>query len=223
MAGTQPTSNRTTVRRIPARGVYDRALINAVLDEALICHVGFVDDGQPFVMPTIHARFDDQLVLHGSRGSRMLRTLASGAPACITVTLLDGLVLARSAFHHSMNYRSVVVLGKGVEVTDRETKLAMLDRLVEHVVPGRTADARGPDDNEFEATMVVALPIDECSAKVRTGPPGDEEADYALDVWAGLIPLSVAPGEPIDDPLLREGIPQPKYARSYVRPGRNGS
>ena len=190
---------RTTVRRLAARAVYDREAIYAILDEAYICHVGFVVDGQPFVIPTIHARLGDTLYFHGSAASRMLRSLRDGIDACVTITLLDGLVLARSAFHHSMNYRSVVVLGKGREVTDREEKTRALDALVEHVVPGRAAVVRPPNEAEFKQTLVIALPLDEASAKVRTGPPIDDEADYALDVWAGVVPLSLVKGEPVRD------------------------
>src|SRR5438132_2653683 len=190
---------RTTVRRLAARAVYDREAIYAILDEAYICHVGFVVDGQPFVIPTIHVRLGDTLYFHGSAASRMLRSLRDGIDACVTITLLDGLVLARSAFHHSMNYRSVVVLGKGREVSDREEKTRALDALVEHVVPGRAAVVRPPNEAEFKQTLVIALPLDEASAKVRTGPPIDDEADYALDVWAGVVPLSLVKGEPVRD------------------------
>src|SRR5207244_2812277 len=173
------------------------------LDEASICHLGFVvphESGvQPFVIPTIHARLGDTLYFHGSAASRMLRSLKDGVDACVTVTLLDGLVLARSAFHHSMNYRSVVVLGKGREVADREEKLRALHAIVEHVVPGRSAVVRPPNESELRQTLVIALPLTEASAKVRTGPPIDEKEDYALDVWAGVIPISLAKGEPIRD------------------------
>jgi uncharacterized protein len=190
---------RTTVRRLAARGAYDRDTIYAILDEAYICHVGFVVDGHPFVIPTIHARVGDTLYFHGSAASRMLRSLRDGVDACVTVTLLDGLVLARSAFHHSMNYRSVVVLGMGREVTDRVEKLHALDAIVEHVVLGRSKIARPPNESEIRQTMVIAMPLAEASAKVRTGPPLDDEPDYALDVWAGVIPISLAKGEPIQD------------------------
>jgi len=190
---------RTTVRRLAARGVYDREAIYAILDEAYICHLGFVVDGQPFVIPTIHARVGDTLYFHGSAASRMLRSLRDGIDACVTVTLLDGLVLARSAFHHSMNYRSVVVFGKGREVVDREEKLRALDAIVEHVVLGRTALVSPPNESEIRQTLVIALPLSEASAKVRTGPPIDEEEDYALDVWAGVVPIRLEKGEPIRD------------------------
>jgi nitroimidazol reductase NimA-like FMN-containing flavoprotein (pyridoxamine 5'-phosphate oxidase superfamily) len=192
-------TSRTTVRRLAARGAYDRETIYAVIDEAYICHVGFVVDGHPFVIPTIHARVGDTLYFHGSAASRMLRSLRDGVDACVTVTLLDGLVLARSAFHHSMNYRSVVVLGKGREVTDRAEKLRALDAIVEHVVLGRSKIARAPNESEIRQTMVISLPLSEASAKVRTGPPLDDEPDYALDVWAGVIPISLTKGEPIED------------------------
>ncbi len=192
-------SPATTVRRLAARGSYDRATIYAILDQALICHVGFVVDGRPLVIPTIHTRIGDTLYFHGSAASRMLRSLRGGVDACVTVTILDGLVLARSAFHHSMNYRSAVVLGKGREVTDRDEKLRALNALVEHVVPGRTAIARPPNGAELKQTLVIALPLAEASAKIRTGPPVDEEADYALDVWAGVVPVALVKGEPVRD------------------------
>ena len=190
---------RTTVRRLAARGVYDRAAIHAILDEALICHVGFVVDGQPVVIPTIHTRGGDTLYFHGSAASRMLRSLRNGIEACVTVTLLDGLVLARSAFHHSMNYRSVVVLGRGREVVDADEKRRALDALVDHVVPGRNAVVRPPTAAELKQTLVIAVPLSEASAKVRTGPPVDDEEDYKLDVWAGVIPMRLVKDEPIRD------------------------
>ena len=190
---------RTTVRRLPARANYDRDTIYAILDEAYICHLGFVVEGQPFVIPTIHARVGETLYIHGSAASRMLRSLRDGVDACVTVTLLDGLVLARSAFHHSMNYRSVVVLGKGREVTERQEKLRALEAIVEHVVLGRSSIVRPPNESEIRQTMVIALPLTEASAKIRTGPPVDDEPDYALDVWAGVIPIRLEKGEPIKD------------------------
>lgn len=192
-------SARTTVRRLPKRGDYDRATINAILDEALICHIGFIAEGSPVVIPTIHARAGETLYVHGSAASRMLRTLREGVPACVTVTLLDGLVLARSTFHHSMNYRSVVIFGTAREVVDREEKLRALEAIVEHVAPGRSAVARPPNEEELRATMVLALPIEEASAKIRTGPPLDDADDYKLDVWAGVIPMRLVAGEPIED------------------------
>src|ERR1043165_7231701 len=192
-------TTRTTVRRLPDRGIYDRDTICAILDEALICHVGFIVDGQPFVIPTIHWRDGDTLYVHGSAASRMLRTLRGGVDACVTVTLFDGLVLARSAFNHSMNYRSVVVLGKAREVDDRDEKLRALDRLVHPITPDRAADVRAPNESELRQTLVLALPLAEASAKVRSGPPIDDDEDYALGVWAGVVPISMAKGEPIRD------------------------
>lgn len=214
-----PTSTpRTSVRRMPSRGRYDRATIDAILDEALICHVGFVDDAQPYVIPTIHARDGDRLLLHGSKASRMLCCLSAGVEACISVTLLDGLVLARSAFHHSMNYRSVVILGKATPITDAAEKRAALDVMAEHVIAGRMADVRVPTEKELSATTVVFIPITEASAKLRNGPPSDDDADYALDVWAGVIPLAMHAGEPQPDPRLRPGIAVPDYIANYHRP-----
>jgi hypothetical protein len=208
---------RTTLRRLPKRGTFQRAQIEAILDEAYVCHVGFAVDGQPYVIPTIHARVGATLYVHGSAASRMLRTLGAGVPACVTVTLLDGLVLARSAFHHSMNYRSVVVLGTAREVADAREKLDALEALVEHVLPGRWAESRPPSELELKATSVLALPIDEASAKVRSGPPSDDEEDYALDCWAGVLPLRLAPGEPIADERLKPGLPLPAGIRNYAR------
>lgn len=203
---TNPTP-RTTVRRRAQRGVYEHAAILRILDEALVCHVGFVADGQPFVLPTAYARIGDHLYLHGSPSNRMLRTGKGGVGLCVTVTLLDGLVLARSAFHHSMNYRSVVLLGPATAVVDREEKRAALRALVEHVAPGRYASVRPPTDDEITGTLVLRMPIDEGSAKVRTGPPVDDEADYDWPVWAGVIPLALRPGAPVPDPRL-----DPAYA-----------
>ena len=210
-------TERTTVRRLPKRGAYHRETINRILDEALICHVGFVIEGQPMVIPTIHTRIGDALYFHGSAASRMLRSLREGVPVCVTVTLLDGLVLARSAFHHSMNYRSVVVLGAAREVVDRKEKLRVLEAIVEHVMRGRTRDARGPNENELKSTMLVRLPLDEASAKIRTGPPLDDEEDYAMPIWAGVLPLTLTPSEPIADPRLSAAIEVPDYVRAYRR------
>ncbi|HKO49577.1 MAG TPA: pyridoxamine 5'-phosphate oxidase family protein [Polyangiaceae bacterium] len=182
-------SERTRVRRMPQRGVYDRALIDAILDEALICHVGLVSDAQPFVIPTIHFRIGDELYIHGSAASRMIEHGASAAALCLTVTLVDGVVLARSAFHHSMNYRSVVILGQARVVSDRDEKLAALTVLVNRFSPGRAERVRAPNEQELKATTLLALPMSEASAKVRTGGPMDDEADLALPVWAGVIPL----------------------------------
>jgi uncharacterized protein len=190
---------RTTVRRLPRRGVYDAATVHAILDEALICHVGFVVDGDPVVIPTIHTRVGETLYFHGSAASRMLRTLRDGVTACVTATILDGLVLARSAFHHSMNYRSAVVFGLAREVTSDDEKRLALEALVEHVVRGRSAESRPPNEKEMRATLVLALPITEASAKIRMGGPVDDEEDYALPVWAGVLPLTLTPGVPVPD------------------------
>jgi len=205
------------VRRLPERGRYDRQTVESILDEGLVCHVGFVDGGQPFVVPSAYARLGDRLVIHGSAASRMVNVLAAGAPACVTVTLLDGLVLARSGFHHSMNYRSVVVLGAATEVTAPEEKRRALDAIVEHVVPGRVAAVRPPSEKELRATRVVALPLDEISAKVRTGPPKDDEADYTLGVWAGELPLGLGPLEPVADPRLAAGLDPPPHVTGWRR------
>lgn len=212
-----PSTPRSTVKRIADRGVYDRSAIYRILDEALLCHVGFIDDGQPYVLPTIHARIDDALYLHGSQASRMLSALAGGAPACVTVTLLDGIVVARSAFHSSMNYRSVVVLGSFREVTDTGEKSAAFEAIVRQVIPGRWDDVRRPTENESNATGVLVIPLNETSAKVRTGPPSDDDADYALPHWAGVIPMELTPGTPIADPKLAPGIPTPDYIARYTR------
>jgi nitroimidazol reductase NimA-like FMN-containing flavoprotein (pyridoxamine 5'-phosphate oxidase superfamily) len=210
-------SPRTTVKRLGKRGDYDRNTINAILDEALICHVGFIVDGAPVVIPTIHTRVGDTLYFHGSAASRMLRSLRDGVDACVTVTILDGLVMARSAFHHSMNYRSVVVLGKGREVIEREEKVRVLDALVEHVCRGRAVDVRPPNVDELRQTLVLAIPLTEASAKIRTGPPVDDEEDYRLPIWAGIIPLTLTPSAPIDDERLVAGVIAPEYATRYER------
>ncbi len=214
---------RTRVRRIHENARYDRAAIDAILDAALVCHLGFTHDGQPFVIPTLHARVDDILYVHGSAASRTLRALAAGIPACVTVTLVDGIVLARSVFEHSMNYRSVVVLGEAAAVTEQDEKLAVLEAFTEKLLPGRWDDARRPTRKELKATSVLRLPLDEASAKVRTGPPDDGDSpDAELDVWAGVIPLVTTALAPIPDPSLRPGIPVPAYARRYHRPGLTG-
>ena len=197
--GDAPTS-RTAVRRKAERGRYDRDVVHAILDEGLVCHVGFESDHGPVVLPTMHARVDDTLYLHGAVGNAMLRAVTAGSPVCATVTLLDGLVLARSAFHHSMNYRSVVVFGTATAVEDRDAKLAALEALIERIHPGRWTEARPPTDAELRQTLVVSLPLSEASAKVRTGPPIDDEEDYALSVWAGVIPLETRRLEGIPDP-----------------------
>jgi uncharacterized protein len=200
------TSSRTTVRRAPARGVYDRDVIDAILDEALIGHLGFVDDGQPYVIPTLQVRIDDTVYIHGSAASRAIRDLSSGIPACLTVTLLDGLVLARSAFHHSINYRSVVVLGTCRPVEGPERRAAALHAFTERMVPGRWDEVRPPAAKELKGTRVLSMALDECSAKVRSGPPVDDDEDYALPVWAGVVPLATVGGTPLADPKLADGI-----------------
>jgi nitroimidazol reductase NimA-like FMN-containing flavoprotein (pyridoxamine 5'-phosphate oxidase superfamily) len=210
--------DRSQVKRLAKRAVYDRAAIDAILDEGLICHVGFVVDGQPFVIPTIHVRIGDTIYLHGSPASRMLQTLAQGAEACITVTLVDGLVLARSAFHHSMNYRSVVLFSRGAAVDDEGRKSEILRCLGEHLIRGRWQEVRGPNEKELKQTLVVAMPIDEASAKVRMGPPLDDEEDYALRVWAGVLPLKLTASTPIADPRLPPGMAVPRYAARYAGP-----
>ncbi len=214
MSGT----DRTRVRRKAKRGSLDTDLIYRILDEALFCHVGFVDKGgYPIVIPTIHARNGDTLYLHGSSASHMLRTLAQGAEVCVTVTLLDALVLARSVFNHSMNYRSVVIFGAPRPVEGAE-KMTALRAVTEHTVPGRWDDARRPSESELEATTVIAIPLDEASAKVRNGPVDDEDEDYALPIWAGLIPMSTVYGEPIPDERLQPGVGTPGYTTNYQRP-----
>jgi nitroimidazol reductase NimA-like FMN-containing flavoprotein (pyridoxamine 5'-phosphate oxidase superfamily) len=210
-------TERTTLKRLPKRGEYDRKRVYAILDEAFICHVGFVVDGRPVVIPTGYGRMKDTLYLHGSAASRLLRTLSEGVEVCVTVTLIDGLVLARSAFHHSFNYRSVVVFGKARVVTDAAEQMAALRAFTEHVIPKRWDDVREPNESELKATLVLALPLVEASAKIRTGPPIDDEEDHALAVWAGVLPLQLTTGEPVDDKRLRPGTAVPRYVRDYRR------
>jgi nitroimidazol reductase NimA-like FMN-containing flavoprotein (pyridoxamine 5'-phosphate oxidase superfamily) len=210
-------TTRTTLKRLPQRGNYDRELINQILDEGFICHVGFSVDGLPFVIPTGYARVKDKLIIHGSQASRMLRTLEQGIDVCVTVTLVDGLVLARSAFHHSMNYRSVVIFGRARVVAEREAKLDALLALSEQMISGRWADVREPNERELQLTTVLWLPLTEASAKVRTGPPLDDEEDYELNVWAGVIPLRLIAEAPVDDPRLKAEMAAPDYARRYER------
>ena len=209
------TTERTRARRLPERAAYDRATVHAILDEGFICHVGFQVDGQPFVLPTGYARVGETIYLHGSTGSRI--GLWPGMDVCVTVTLLDGLVLARSAFHHSMNYRSVMALGRTRSVADPDEKEAALRAVVEHIVPGRSAEVRGGDRRELAATAVLALPLTEVSAKVRTGPPKDDEPDYVLPIWAGVLPLALSPGSPEPDPLLDPSVPLPPHVASWSR------
>jgi nitroimidazol reductase NimA-like FMN-containing flavoprotein (pyridoxamine 5'-phosphate oxidase superfamily) len=218
MASFIPTA-RTNVRRLPKRGVYDRVEVFKILDEALICHVGFNDEsGRPVVIPTGYGRTDDRLYLHGSAASRMLRDLSRGIPVCVTVTLLDGMVLARSAFHHSMNYRSVVIFGEAVLVEDANEKNEALRIISDHLVPGRWEEVRLPNAQELKGTSVLAVDLTEVSAKVRTGGPVDDEEDMTLPVWAGVIPLSLAAGELVADPNARATVVPPAYATNYRRP-----
>ncbi len=210
-----PPSPRTRVRRLPDRGAYDRETVHAILDEGLVCHVGFASEGQPYVIPTLYGRDGDRLFLHGSAASRMLLGLEGALPLCLTVTLLDGLVLARSAFHHSVNYRSVVVLGRATPVAGPE-KTAALRVISEHVVPGRWDEVRPPSARELAATTVLQIPLDEVSAKVRSGPPQDDEDDLDLPVWAGVLPLALLPGEPVPDSAGRPAE-VPGHLRRYAR------
>jgi hypothetical protein len=211
-----PTS-RTQIKRLPQRGEYDRQTIYDILDEGLICQVGFVVEGQPFVIPTAYGRVGDRLYIHGSPASRMLRTLKEGVNVCVTVTLLDGLVLARSAFHHSMNYRSVVVFGQATLVEDAEEKLEALKAFTEHVMRDRWAQVRPPNRQELAGTLVLALPLTEASAKIRSGAPADDEADYELPVWAGELPLRLTTLEPVADPRLATGTVLPTHVQNYHR------
>jgi nitroimidazol reductase NimA-like FMN-containing flavoprotein (pyridoxamine 5'-phosphate oxidase superfamily) len=210
-------SERTEVRRLPKRGVYERAAVYRILDEGLVCHVGFIINGKPVVIPTGYDRKGDVLYIHGSPASRMFRELGKGVDVCITVTLVDGLVLARSAFHHSMNYRSVVIFGKATVLEEPAAKREALQAFMEHVAPGRWEEVRQPSEKELSATLVVAIPLDEVSAKVRTGPPLDEEEDYALPVWAGVTPMVLTPQPPITDERLGKGIAVPEYVSRYNR------
>lgn len=211
-------SARTRIRRIPENARYERATIDAILDEALVAHLGFVHEGQPYVIPTLHARVGDLVYVHGSAASRTLRALSGGLPVCLTVTLVDGLVLARSVFEHSVNYRSVVVLGSATLVSAPAEQLRALEAFSEQLLPGRWADARQPTPPELKATAILSLPLDEASAKVRTGPPDDGDSpDAALDVWAGVVPFELRALEPVPDPTLRPGIPVPPYALGYRR------
>ena len=215
----QPLSDRVRLRRKRERGRYERAVIDAILDEALLSHLGITDGGgHPFVLPMLHARRGDLVYLHGSAGGRTLRALRAGTPACLTVSLLDGLVLARAAMHHSANYRSVVLLGRAREVEDPEEKRLACREILEHIVPGRWHDVRPPSEHELKATAIVAMPIEEASAKVRTGPPLDDEADHALSAWAGVVPLTMRAGAPAPDPRLPAGIQPPPYLTPYRRP-----
>ena len=210
----QPTE-RTRVVREPHRGAYDRETIDAILDEGFVCHVGFAVEGQPYVIPTMYARVGDAVYFHGSAASRMLRNLAKGIPVCLTVTLADGLVLARSVFNHSMNYRSVVALGEATLVSEPGERLAALHAFTEKILPGRWNEARQPNEKELKATSILRLPLTEASAKMRTGPPQDDEEDYALQIWAGVVPLQLLAGVPIRDERCAAEIATPPYAADY--------
>ena len=213
----EPTE-RTTLKRLPKRGNYEREVVNKILDEGFVCHVGFVLDGRPFVIPTGYGRSGDKLYIHGSAASRMLRTLREGVDVCVTVTLIDGLVLARSAFHHSMNYRSVVVFGRARVVEDLDEKMLALRVFTNHIMRRRWEESREPNTNELRATLVLSLTLEEASAKIRTGPPIDDEEDYALPVWAGVLPLHLTTGESIPDPRLSSDVELPQYILDYKRP-----
>jgi nitroimidazol reductase NimA-like FMN-containing flavoprotein (pyridoxamine 5'-phosphate oxidase superfamily) len=217
MSQSSAPTPRTRIVREPQRAVYDRAAAYQILDEGFICHVGFSVDNQPYVIPTGYGRSGDNLYIHGSAASRMLRNLDQGIPVCVTVTLLDGLVLARSIFNHSMNYRSVVVLGTATAVTDAAEKLRALRLLSEHILPGRWAESRFPNEKEIKATTVLRLPIEEFSAKVRQGPAIDDEEDYAFRTWAGVLPLNIVPGAALRDDRCDPSIPEPSYVSRYAR------
>lgn len=218
MAGEYEQTARTRIYRKPGRGSYDRDLVHSILDEALICHVGFVAGDQPYVIPTIHARVGETLYLHGAKGNRTLRALADGTPCCVTVSLVDELVLARAALHHSLNYRSVMVLGTASEVTDPQEKEGALRAVVEHIAPGRAEEIRGADETDLRSTKVLSVPIEEASAKVRTGPPVDEEADLELPHWAGVLPLVSGTAEPVPAPDLQGGPAVPDHVTRWSRP-----
>ncbi len=217
MSEAQAPSARTRVVREAHRAVYDRETAYRILDEGFLCHVGFTADGQPFVIPTLYGRSDDNLLIHGSAASRMLKNMKEGLPVCLTVTLVDGFVLARSIFNQSMNYRSVVVLGKAMLVDDPAQKLEALQLLSEHIIPGRWADVRQPNERELKQTSVLRLPIEEFSCKVRTGPAIDDEEDYSFQTWAGVLPLEMKTGELIPDERLLQGQKIPEYMRNYSR------
>ena len=210
-------TERTTLKRLPVRGAFDRETVYRILDEAFICHVGFSVEAQPYVIPTGFGRIDDSLYVHGSAASRMLRSLEGGIAVCVTVTLVDGLVLARSAFHHSMNYRSVVILGTATVVNESNEKMTALRAISDQIVPGRWDEVREPNENELKATLVLRLPLVEVSAKIRTGPPIDDEEDMDLNVWAGELPLSLTTGTPVPDAKLRVAATIPDYIAGYRR------
>ena len=209
-------TQRTKIKRLPKRANYETQTIYNILDEALICHIGFTVNNQPYIIPTTYGRVEDKLYIHGSPASRMLRSLNQGIEVCVTVTLLDGLVLARSAFHHSMNYRSVVIFGTATLINNTEEKMEALRAFTEHIIPKRWQEIRQPSKQELQGTMVLSLPLTEASAKVRTGNPVDDEPDYDLPVWAGVLPLQIVPGKAIADDRLIEGIEIPDYIQNYA-------
>ena len=213
---TYPISNRNRVKRISNNSDYSKETVHAIIDEALFCHLGIIHDGEPVVIPTIHARMGDQIVFHGSNASRLLK-ISNNNEICVTITLLDGLVMARSLFNSSMNYRSAVIFGKGEIIKDHDERMAALKSITDHIAPGRWDDARQPNNSELKQTSVVRMPIDEASAKISMGPPDDEDEDYALDYWAGVIPINQTYGEPESDPILQEGITIPDYLKNYCR------
>jgi uncharacterized protein len=220
MRGRFPVTARTELRRLPERGRHDRETIETILDESFVCHLGFAVGTQPFVIPMIYGRSADVLYLHGSSGSRLVTALRGGADVCLTVTLIDGLVLARSAFHHSLNYRSAVVFGRATVVSDPATRLEALRVISEHLVPGRWADVRPPSERELRQTIVLAIPLREASAKVRSGPPADDAADLSHPCWAGVVPLGLTTGDPVDDPHLASDTPLPLYLQGFVHANR---
>ena len=213
---TYPISNRNRVKRISNNSDYSKETVHAIIDEALFCHLGIIHDGKPVVIPTIHARMGDQIVFHGSNASRLLK-ISNNNEICVTITLLDGLVMARSLFNSSMNYRSAVIFGKGEIIKDHDERMAAFKSITDHIAPGRWDDARQPNNSELKQTSVVRMPIDEASAKFSMGPPDDEDEDYALDYWAGVIPINQTYGEPESDPILQEGITIPDYLKNYCR------
>ena len=213
---TYPISNRNRVKRISNKSDYSKETVHAIIDEALFCHLGIIHDGKPVVIPTIHARMGDHIVFHGSNASRLLKK-SNNNEICVTITLLDGLVMARSLFNSSMNYRSAVIFGKGEIIKDHDERMAAFKSITDHIAPGRWDDARQPNNSELKQTSVVRMPIDEASAKISVGPPDDEDEDYALDYWAGVIPINQTYGEPESDPILQEGITIPIYLKNYCR------
>ena len=215
MNGEFEKSKRTKINRLPARGYYDKDTIYKIIDETYFCHVSFVEDNQPFIIPTIHARIDNTIVLHGAKTSRMLNHIIEGNEVCVAFTIMEGLVLARSVFHHSMNYRSAVIYGKGMEVTDFGEKEKAFKAITDHIIPGRWEDTRHPNKKEIDSTAVVSINIEEASSKIRTGPPLDDEEDYNLAIWAGVLPFRLSKNETVPDPKLEESILLPEYMRNF--------